>query len=79
MRGERDGVVGEEGRSSCEEETPVEAFPIDADDGFPCVPDEGTDGEEGELPTTPTDTTWSEMRTIDFFLRSPGSGLSPAR
>ena len=66
MRGERDGVVGEEGRSSCEEETAEEAFPIEADDGFPCVPDEGrhsipdegTDGEEGELPTTPTDTTW---------------------
>ena len=64
MRGERAGVVGEEGRSSAEE-----AFPIEADDGFPCVPDEGrhsipdegTDGEEGELPTTPTDTTWSEI------------------
>ena len=77
MRGEREGVAGEEGRSSCEEETPEEAFPIEADEGFPCVPDEGrhsipdegTDGEEGELPTTPTDTTWSEMRMIHFILR----------
>ena len=77
MGGERDGVVGEDGRSSCEEETPEEAFPIDADDGFPCIPDEGrhsipdegTDGDEGELPTTPAETTWSEMKPIDFILR----------
>ena len=89
MSGEREGLVGEEGRSSCEDEIPEEAFPIDADDGTPCVPDEGkhsipdegTDGDEGELPTTPTDTTCSEkMRIIDFFLtRLPGSGLCPVR
>ena len=79
VRGERERLVGEEGRNTCEDETPEEAFPIDADDGFPCfsdegkhsIPDEGTDGEEGELPTTPTDTTCSEnMRLIDFFLTS---------
>ena len=94
MRGEREGVVGDEGRSSCEEEAfPIDAeegFPIEAEEGFPWVPDEGrhsipdegTDGEEGELPTTPTDTTWSEMIMIHFYilwLISPGSGLCPAR
>ena len=65
----RDGEVGEDGRSSCEEEIPDKGF--EADEWFPCVPDEGrhsipdegTDGEEGELPTTPADTTWFNKLT----------------
>ena len=73
----RDGEVGEDGRSSCEEEIPDKGFPIEADEWFPCVPDEGrhsipdegTDGEEGELPAIPVDTTWLNMKTINFILR----------
>ena len=62
----RDGEVGEDGRSSCEEEIPDKAdewFPCVPDEGRHSIPDEGTDGEEGELPTTPADTTWFNKLT----------------